>query len=338
MSRRALVVEQPGALALVDRDDLVPGLGEVLVRPSFCGVCGSDLELLRGQVDAAFVRYPLTLGHEWSGTIEAVGPGVEGVVPGQRCVGEGIIPCGRCAPCRAGATNVCLTYDEIGFTREGAASDQLLIPALRVHPLGDGVSLLDAALTEPSAVVLTGLLKARPLPGQRVLVVGDGTIGLLATLLAALWSPAELAMVGRRDEQRELAHSVGATSFELADPPADAGYDLVIEATGVAEAIPVAVRAARRGGTVLLLGLPPTGTTFELPADLLVNNDLTVTASFGYTTAAWSSFVGLLAAGAVTPGKIVTHRYPLAEYDAAFAELSSPTGARGKILLEVADG
>ena len=338
MSRRALVVEQPGTLALLERAELVPGRGEVVVRPSYCGVCGTDLELLRGQVDAAFVRYPLTLGHEWSGTIEAVGAGVEGLVPGQRCVGEGIIPCGRCAPCRAGATNVCLAYDEIGFTREGAASGQLLLPARVVHPLGDNVSLLDAALTEPSAVVLTGLLKARPTPGQRVLVVGDGTIGLLAAHLATLWSPAELAMAGRREEQRELARSVGATSFELADPPSDAGYDLVIEATGVAAAIPVAVHAARRGGTVLLLGLPPSGSTFELPADLLVNNDLTMAASFGYTAAAWSSLVGLLDASAVSPGRIVTHRYPLAEFEAAFAELAAPTGARGKILLEVADG
>ena len=338
MSRRALVIEEPGTLTLVEREGLVPGPGEVVVRPSYCGVCGTDLELLRGQVDAAFVRYPLTLGHEWSGTIEAVGAGVEGLAPGQRCVGEGIIPCGRCAPCRTGATNVCLVYDEIGFTREGAASDQLLLPARVVHLLADNVSLLDAALTEPGAVVLTGLLKARPAPGQRVLVVGDGTIGLLAAHLATLWSPAELAMAGRREEQRALARSVGATSFELADPPVGADYDLVVEATGVAEAIPVAVRAARRGGTVLLLGLPPSGSTFTLPADLLVNNDLTVAASFGSTTAAWSSLVGLLNSGVVAPGKIVTHRYPLAEYEGAFAALAAPTGARGKILLEVTDG
>jgi len=338
VSRRALVVEQPGRLALLERSDLTPGPGEVVVRPFYCGVCGSDLELLRGEVDPAFVRYPLTLGHEWTGTIESVGDGVSGLTAGQRCVGEGIVPCGRCSPCRAGATNVCLAYDEIGFTREGAASDQLLLPARCVHPLADGVSLEDAALTEPSAVVLTGLLKAGVVPGRRVLVVGDGTIGLLAALFVKLWSPAELVLAGRRYEQEELARSVGATSFAQTDPDGDAGFDLVVEATGVAEAIPVAIRAARRGGTVLLLGLPPSGSRFELPGDLLVNNDLTVVASFGYTTAAWSQVVGLLAGGNVAPGRIVTHQYPLAEFEAAFAELSAPTGARGKILLEVGDG
>lgn len=331
-------MEEPGRLALVERPELVPGPGEVVVRPSFCGVCGSDLELLRGEVDLAFVRYPLTLGHEWSGTIESVGDGVSGLVPGQRCVGEGIIPCGRCAACRAGATNVCLAYDEIGFTREGAASDQLLLPARCVHLLPEGVSLLDGALAEPSAVVLTGLLKAGVVPGRRVLVVGDGTIGLLAALFARLWSPAELVLEGRRPEQQELARAVGATSFLLSDPDGEAAFDLVVEATGVAEVIPAAIRSARRGGTVLLLGLPPSGSRFELPGDLLVNNDLTVAASFGYTAAAFSQVVGLLAGGGVEPGKIVTHRYPLAEFEAAFAELSAPAGARGKILLEVGDG
>src|SRR6267378_7604446 len=142
MTRRALVVTTPGVMGVVDRPSLEPGPGEVVIRPAFCGVCGTDLELLRGEVDPAFVRYPLTLGHEWSGTIEAVGADVQGLVPGQRCVGEGIITCGRCASCRAGATNVCLAYDEIGFTREGAASDQLLIPARCVHALGDNVSLV----------------------------------------------------------------------------------------------------------------------------------------------------------------------------------------------------
>ena len=336
--RRALVIGAPESLELAERPELAPGPGEVVVRPTWCGVCGTDLELLHGLVDPAYVSYPLTLGHEWSGVVEAVGPGVEGLAPGTRCVGEGIIPCGRCANCSAGATNICEVYDEIGFTREGAAGDQMLLPAGVVHPLGDSVSLLDAALAEPSAVVLTGLEKARPVEGARVLVVGDGTIGLLAALFAGLWAPAELAMAGRRPEQEELARAAGVTSFSVSDPPADAGYDLVIEAAGSPAAFGAAVRAARRGGTVLLLGLAPSGATVELPADLLVNNDLTLVASFGATSAAWSKVVSLLDSGSVAPGRIVTHRFPLEQFEQAFTELAEPTGARGKILLEVERG
>jgi len=337
MTRRALVVEQPGSLALTRRASLEPGPGEVLVLPVYCGLCGSDVELVRGEVDAAFVGYPLTLGHEWSGTIGVLGAEVSGLRPGQRCVAEGIVPCGHCASCLAGATNVCVTYDEIGFTREGAAGDELLVPARIVHVLGDSVSLLDAALVEPAAVVLTGLAKARPRPGSRVLVIGDGTIGLLSAMLVALWSPGDVAMVGRRAEQEDLARSLGVTSYRL-DAPVGPPFDLVIEAAGSTAAIETAVGAARRGGTVLLLGLPPTGATVTLPADLLVNNDLTIAASFGYTSTIWARVVDLLNRGRIAPSRIVTHRYPLEAFAQAFETLTSPTGLRGKVMLEVAGG
>src|SRR2546422_5234352 len=220
MTRRALVIEEPGTIGVRERPALEPAPGEVVIRPAYCGVCGTDLELLRGEVDPAFVRYPLTLGHEWSGTVESVGAGVESVGPGDRCVAECIVPCGRCALCKAGATNVCEVYDELGFTREGGASDQVLVPARLAHRLEPGTSLLDAALVEPSSVVLRALEKAEPKAGDRVLVVGDGTIGLLAANLVGLWSPSAVTMVGRRPEQARLAESVGVTSFETNGSPA----------------------------------------------------------------------------------------------------------------------
>jgi 2-desacetyl-2-hydroxyethyl bacteriochlorophyllide A dehydrogenase len=335
MTRRALVIEEPGTIGVKERPALEPGIGEVVIRPAFCGVCGTDLELLRGEVDRAYVRYPLTVGHEWSGTVESVGAGVENIEPGDRCVAECIVPCGRCAFCRAGETNVCEAYEELGFTREGGASDQVLVPARLVHGLEPGTSLLDAALIEPSAVVLRALEKAEPKSGDRVLVVGDGTIGLLAAYLAGLWSPATVTMVGRRPEQARLAESVGVSRFET-EPDHAGTFDLAIEAAGVPEAVLTALTAVRRGGTVVLLGLPPTGRTLELPADLLVNNDLTIAASFGYTSAAWARMVALVNARRVEPGRIVTHRFPLEDHARAFAALAAVEGTRGKILLEIA--
>lgn len=332
--RRALVVEEPGRLVLADRPELEAGPLDVVVRPAFCGLCGTDLELLAGAVDPAFVRYPLTLGHEWSGVVESVGAGVSEIAPGDRCVAECIIPCGACRSCRAGATNVCETYAELGFTHEGGASDQVVVPGRLVHVLSPSVPLLDAALVEPTSVVMRGLQKAPPEPGERVLVIGDGTIALLAAHLAALSSPAEIVLLGRRAEQAALARAAGATSFSTDDRIAE-GFDLVIEAAGAIEAVALAVRAARRGGRVLLLGLPPTGLVLELPADLLVNNDLTLAASFGYTSGAWKQVVDLLDAGRITPGLIVTHRFPLDGYAAAFAALEGADGARGKVMLEI---
>jgi 2-desacetyl-2-hydroxyethyl bacteriochlorophyllide A dehydrogenase len=335
--RRALVVERPGEIALVERASLVPAAGEVLVRPAFCGLCGTDLELLRGDIDPAFVRYPLTLGHEWSGTVVAAADDLAAIAVGDRCVGEGIIPCGRCGRCRSGATNVCETYDELGFTREGGAGDEILVPAAGVHRLDAGVSLVDAALVEPSAVVVRGLEKVNPPIGSRVLVIGDGTIGLLSALFVRLWSPAEVVVRGLRPEQAELAAAVGADRFEL-DGSGAGEYDLVIEAAGTPETAGAAVASARRGGLVLLLGLPPAGTTLQIPADSPVNNDLSIVASFGYTTASWTRVVSLVNAGQVRPGVIVSHRFPLESWEQALAALSRPDGARGKVLLEIAGG
>jgi len=335
VTRRALVVEKPGTIRVTQLPALEPGPDEVIIRPAYCGVCRTDLELLRGEIDPAYVRYPLTLGHEWSGTIEAVGADVESLLPGDRCVAECIVPCGRCSFCKAGDTNVCEIYEELGFTREGGASDQVLVPARLVHKLEPSTSLLDAALVEPCSVVLRALEKAGPKSGDRVLVVGDGTIGLLAAYLVSLWSPSEVTILGRRPEQAQLAKSVGVAAFETSGGN-PGRFDLAIEAAGVAEAVATSIGAVRRGGTVVLLGLPPTGQTLELPADMLVNNDLTIAASFGYTSAAWGRMVDLVNAGSVHPGRIVTHRFPLEAFAKAFAALESLEGTRGKILLEIA--
>jgi L-iditol 2-dehydrogenase len=336
VSRRALFLERPGELGVNTVPELTPGPGEVLLRPAYCGLCGTDLELLAGEVDPAFVRYPLVLGHEWSGVVEAVGERVANLEPGMRCVAEGIIPCGNCAACRVGATNVCEIYDEVGFTRAGGAADEIVVPARVVHRLADEVTLRDAALTEPTSVVLTGLEKLRLRPGLRVLVVGDGPIALLAVLLVSFWSPGEIAVVGRRTEQSALALQLGASSFSTGEP--DGVFDVAIEAAGHVDALVTAVQSLRRGGQALALGLPPTTSTLYLPGDMLVNNDLTLAGSFGYTSAGWARVVELLNSGRLRPGRLITHLFPLDEYEAAFDELAAPVRSRGKVMLEVAGG
>src|SRR4051794_11218895 len=332
-ARRALVIPQPGSLAIEERPPLAAGAGEVVVGPRHVGVCGTDLELLQGSVDPAFVRYPLVLGHEWAGIVEDVGTGVAGLAPGDRVVAEGIVPCGTCPACRRGATNVCTTYDEVGFTRDGAASDQIVLPGRLVHRLRDGVTLLDGALVEPASVVLQGLTKIGPRPGDEVLVVGDGTIGLLVAHLVGLWSPARVVLRGLRDEQRRLAAAVGVAEFATTEPADD--FDLVIEAAGAPAAVLEALRRVRRGGRVLLLGYAGAEARVPFPLDDVVNGDLTLCSSFGYTSSAWEGVVGLLNAGRITPSAIVTHRIALDDHARAFGALTAPSGTRGKIILDV---
>jgi 2-desacetyl-2-hydroxyethyl bacteriochlorophyllide A dehydrogenase len=331
--RRALVIAAPGSIALQDVPELVPGPGEVVARPVHTGVCGTDTELLAGVVDPAYVRYPLIPGHEWSGVIEAVGPGVTGLQPGQRVIAEGIVPDRVCAECVAGHTNLCLVYDELGFTRAGAAADQVLVPAQVVHVLGDQVSLLDAALAEPAAVAWRAIGRGRPRPGERVAVVGDGTLALAAAHLLRLYSPAELVVAGQRPAQSGLAAQLGATSF-LVDTP-DAGFDLVIEAAGTAGAVERALGLARRGGRVVLVGLAGNDVTARFPVDDVVNNDLLISASFAYTSAAWAEVTALLGSGQIRLSPLITHRFPLDAYEQAYQVLRESTGPRGKVMLDV---
>jgi threonine dehydrogenase-like Zn-dependent dehydrogenase len=142
--------------------------------------------------------------------------------------------------------------------------------------------------------------------------------------------------VGQREEQAGLARALGATGFELAGSAGLEGrFDLVVEAAGTPAAVESTFRLARRGGRVLLLGLAGNGVTAGLPIDDVVNNDLMITASFGYTSAAWSEVTGLLGSGRLRLGALITHRFPLDSCAAAYATLRHGTGPRGKVLIEV---
>ena len=333
--RRALVITSPGVISLQDAAELVPGPGEVVARPVHTGICGTDLELVAGVVDPAYTRYPLVPGHEWSGIIESVGPDVTGLEPGQPVIAEGIIPDRVCAQCVQGQTNLCLVYDELGFTRAGAAADQVLLPAQVVHVLSPRVSLLDAALAEPAAVGWRAVGRGQPRPGEQIAVVGDGTLALITTHLLRLFSPAELIVCGQRPAQAGLAAELGATGFDLA-PPATS-FDLVIEAAGTPGAVERAFGLARRGGRVVLVGLAGHNVTAGLPIDDVVNNDLLISASFAYTSAAWAEVTALLSAGQIRLSPLVTHRFPLEAYEEADQVMRSSSGPRGKVILEVSE-
>src|SRR3984957_16451795 len=219
LAGRALVVTRPGEIGLADRTPPAAGPGETLVRPDLVGLCGTDLELIAGDIDPAYTRYPIALGHEWTGIVAGDSP-----LAGQRVVVEGVIPCWHCARCVRGETNLCENYDEIGFTRDGAAVALIAVPSALLHPIAAAVAARDAVLTEPSAVVYRALSRAAVSPGSRVLVIGDGTIALLAVYLVRLWSPAEVVLLGRRPAQAELAATAGATRFETSPDAAGAGY------------------------------------------------------------------------------------------------------------------
>lgn len=323
---RAVVVDRPGVAALcrVARPD--PGPGEVLVRVGAAGICGSDVEVLEGRRPAPYVRYPIIPGHEWAGTVEAVGPGVDNVEVGAAVVAEGLRACGDCARCREGRTNLCAAeYAETGFTHPGAFAEFVCVPADLVHRLPPDSDLAAAALLEPAACVACGLLEAELRPGLSVAVVGAGTLGLLAAALLRLTSPTRLALVGTRPDRLALGRELGAgeTCDLGGEDPIEAlggDFDLVFEAASRPEGAAVAVSLARRGGTVVLEGISGAGRE-TIDPDLVVLGHRRVQGIFGASRTAWLWVVELFSNGQLDPTPLVTHRFPLEDFETAFSVL-----------------
>jgi len=335
ISGPALVVRAPEDLVIEERSYPWPGPEEVLVRPHHVGLCGTDLDIVHGNLDPVYVRYPLVLGHEWSGRLVAVGERVKGLREGDPVVVEGILACGTCSCCRAGKTNLCQNYDELGFTTAGAAAPAVVIPGYLTHLLAEHVPLEAGALVEPAAVVVRGLLEMAITPGRKVLVVGDGTVGLLAAHLVRMWSPSSVTMAGLRAAQGSLAEAVGVNEFTIALPE-DRTYDLVIEAAGSTNAVEIALRSAARGGQVLVLGIAGHGKVADLHVDDLVNNDVSVRGSFSYTAASWALIVRLLNGGSFKPAGLITHRFTIDQHAEALNVLATAGDSpRGKILFDM---
>lgn len=334
---KAVVVEAPSRVAYRDVDEPVVGPDDVLVHSHEAGLCRTDIEVMTGQfTDPRWVRFPVIPGHEWSGTVLEVGTGVALVRPGDRVVCEGMVTCGRCGPCRRGETQWCEHIEAIGFTRPGGYAELVSVPARVVHRLPDHVSFDAGVLVEPASVVLHGLEKARPQPGESAAVIGVGTLGSLAIALLSLHSPSRIVAYGVREEELELARNLGATEVVLAheSAPASPELDLVVETAGVPEAVELAAGLCRPGGRAVLLGIAGEGRTLTMPSDLLVSKDMALIGSIAYPAATWSRVVGLLADGVLELDPIVTHRFPIGEFEDAIALMDDRRGIVAKIVLE----
>ena len=327
----AVRIDSPGVIELVDEPVAAPGPGEALVQVAYAGICGSDRELLEGGRPAEFVRYPVVPGHEWSGVVDSVGTGADPRLVGRKVVGEGFRNCQACDACRQGQTTLCeAPYEETGFTQPGAWNDFLRLPARLLHVLPEDADLRAAALLEPAACIAEACLQAALVPGERAAVVGGGTLGLLSAQLLRASSPRELVVVARRTEREALAQRMGADRLVTPDA-VRSGFDVVIEAAGTPGSAQLAVDIARRGGRVVLTGIPPDRSD-AVSAQGLVTQAVTAFNVFGAPSRAWVHTVRAFAAGLLDPTPLITHELPLTDIAEAFRVMTSDP-AVGKILL-----
>ena len=208
---RAIKIDKTGIGKIIELAIPQPEPGQLLVRVTAVGVCLTDLELWEGSRPAAFITYPVTPGHEWSGTVTEIGSGGAGFAVHDRVAVEGHNFCNTCFYCKRGETNLCSHYSELGFTLPGAYAEYVTVRADLTHKFSAELPFEVAALTEPASCVANGMLRANLGTDDTLVVVGPGTIGLLAVAWARHLGVAQVLAVGIDNANQELAYKMGAT-------------------------------------------------------------------------------------------------------------------------------
>jgi len=341
---RAIVNTEPNPYSVEMQERKTPEIGpeDVLLRVRGVGVCGSDLHQWHA-THSWPVNYPVTLGHEFCGEIAAVGKEVRGYQEGDRVASETAAAiCGQCVYCRTGYYNLCPKRLGFGYGLDGAMADYVRVPARCLHRIPDNVPFEDAAMTEPGCVAANALLELSHVqPGDFVVVLGPGPIGLMALQMARLGAPSELWMVGtKRDAARlQIARELGATrtlTLEEDDPAEAAraqgdgfGAHLVVDCTGVSAAIQTAMALVRPMGQITKIGWghEPVGVSL----DPLVGKAARLQGSFSHTWKTWERVLGLYAGGQVRPAPL-RRVFPLDAWREAFEAMDSLAVAKSVLV------
>lgn len=330
---------------------LGPGMVEAEVR--FCGICGSDVAEFRAPFAIRPGREhpltgqqpPLTLGHEFSAVITAVGDGVTGLEPGDRVSADACWRCGKCEACARGEYNLCRLSGSIGLSSDGAFAPLVRFPAYCAVPLPDGVGDEVGALLEPLAVGLHSLDRGSARPGDRLVVIGYGPIGA-CTALVARATGIEPLVLERHAGRRARAEAEGFATYDPDGEPrdvakavramtksgAESGANVVVDCSGAGPALEAALEMTTRGGRIVVAGIPKKPVPINVSRMLLYERSLLT--ALGYHDDL-PRVAAMIAGGSLNPDSMITRRVPLAETPAEIARLAADPGDDVKVLVEV---
>jgi L-iditol 2-dehydrogenase len=312
----------PGHVGLSERPERAPAAGEVLLEVCGAGICGTDLHIEAGEFRT---QPPVTMGHEVSGVVSAIGEGVDPTWLGAAVVSETYFStCGRCAWCRDGRINLCPDRRSIGSMVDGAFAPRLVVPVRNLHRRPEWLDAHAASLVEPLACVCHCLCDPSTVnAGDRVVVTGPGPVGLLAAQVARALGGDVLVVGLPQDAQRlETARGLG---FATADTAAS-GADVVIECSGSAGGATTCLEAAGRGARYVQVGV--FGKPVQLPFDAVFQKELVVTSGFASTPQSWRRAIALVDARKVDLPPLVSAVIPLSEWAQAFADLRASRGIK----------
>lgn len=256
---RALVITGPRSAEIQEVAPPEPARGEVVVDVRRAGICGTDIEFFTGEMqylEVGLAEYPIRIGHEWMGTVASVGAGVSGDWVGRRVTGDTMLGCGSCRRCKQGLQHVCEHRFELGIRggKPGALAEQLAVPVTSLHRLPDSVNDSMGAMVEPGGNAYRSVQSAHLNPGDRCLVLGPGTIGLLCAMFARA-AGADVHLVGRSERSLDFARSLGFSGVWTEDDLPELPWDAVIEASNAQHLPAKALELVEPGKRVVYVGL-----------------------------------------------------------------------------------
>jgi 2-desacetyl-2-hydroxyethyl bacteriochlorophyllide A dehydrogenase len=328
-------------IEIAEAEPTPPGPGQVQVRVAFVGLCGTDLHILHGNMDAR-VSTPLVFGHEMSGTIAAVGAGVTGWVVGQAVTVMPLDWDGTCPACLAGNQHICQNLDFIGIDSPGALQPLWNVPAGTLVALPDTVALDAAALVEPVAVAVHDVRRSELAAGDKAVVIGGGPIGVLIATVARKFG-ADVAVIELDSKRRAQIAALGFETFDPRETDQVAwveswtngvGADVVFEVSGSAAAVLGATSLAKVRGTLVVVAIHPTPREIDLQR--LFWRELRILGARVYQRTDFERAVELVADGTIPSDVLITSIVPLAQTRAAFGDLEN--GQAMKVLVDVQAG
>jgi L-iditol 2-dehydrogenase len=330
-----------------------PNAGQVRVRVGFCGICNSDIPRMFGKGPYSL---PLVCGHEFAGVVDRVGAGVTKFAPGDRVAVFPLLWCGNCDSCQRGHYAQCLAYDYLGSRSDGAFAEYVVAPARNLLPVSDCLSLEEAAMIEPAAVALHALRRAGGCSvGESVVVFGAGPIGLMVAQWARAMGAARVILLDLVREKLALARKLGFQHvIDQRDVDAVAvieqvtggiGADICVDAAGVSQATVQAMRAARHGGRIVLLGNP--SGDVNIPAELIsrmMRREVQIVGTWNSDYGVfgeqddWHCSLAGMASGAIDVKPLVSHCVPLESAWGALNMIKNRTEVYCKVLIQPESG
>ena len=306
-----------------------PREGEVLIRVREVGICGSDFSKYQGHNGGIL---PVIPGHEAVGEIAALGPGVNDIRIGERVALQPSLACGTCSACLSGWDNICPNKTRLGVDRDGAFAEYVTAPRKSVWTLPDDLSFEDAVLTEPLAVIVHGTKKLPPTAGDRVLVYGAGTLGLLFLQMASL-AGAHMTALNTSEPRLEVARQFGADTFsswERLEAESPCGFTAVYETTGHPAALSRIVKWCAPGARILLVGL--SAQESSVPTAAITRKELLIQGTIVYRNE-FPEAIKLLQSGRIRTDLFITNRYPLEKLPEVLAGFRSPKRVKDVIVI-----